>query len=110
MSALFWKIVLISDGNLGTQQGMLSKSLASLQHGHGPSELPLPFPFPAKLNIVCIASPDDEALKVSEYVYNYDYIAKILIKFKVTLSTVFLSNLSNVTCENFRIFSNVLII
>ncbi|RXG60573.1 von Willebrand factor A domain-containing protein 9 [Armadillidium vulgare] len=57
------QIVLISDGNLGTQQGVLSKSLASLQHGHGPSELPLPFPFPAKLHIVCIASPDDEALK-----------------------------------------------
>ncbi|KAL7648899.1 UNVERIFIED_CONTAM: hypothetical protein RMT77_000833 [Armadillidium vulgare] len=63
------QIVLISDGNLGTQQGVLSKSLASLQHGHGPSELPLPFPFPAKLHIVCIASPDDEALKVSQPIY-----------------------------------------
>lgn len=62
------QIVLVTDGNAGTGQHHLQKTLMA-SHSRGASQFPLPFPFPAKLNIICIANPDEPCLQTSRPIY-----------------------------------------
>ncbi|CAL4122345.1 unnamed protein product, partial [Meganyctiphanes norvegica] len=62
------QIVLVTDGNAGMGQQSLHKAMMSANNRMA-SQFPLPFPFPAKLNIVCIANPNEQCLQSSSLLY-----------------------------------------
>lgn len=62
------QIVLVTDGNAGLGQQSLHKAMMSV-NSRVASQFPLPFPFPAKLNIICIANPNEPCLQSSTLLY-----------------------------------------
>ncbi|XP_063990643.1 integrator complex subunit 14 [Diachasmimorpha longicaudata] len=57
------QVILITDGNPGVGPMSLGHSLNNLHLERESNPFPLPFPYPGKLNIICIAAPQDAGLK-----------------------------------------------